>query len=129
KIVRYFLGDVRDPERLKMAFHDVDIVVHAAALKQVPALEYNPLEAIQTNILGSKNVITAAIEAGVSKVLLISSDKAAEPINLYGATKMCAEKLFVASNVYGRDKTIFSAVRYGNVLGSRGSIVETLLKT
>ena len=127
--MRFFLGDVRDIDRLRMAFHDVDIVIHAAALKQVPALEYNPIEAIQTNILGSKNVITAAIEAGVSKVLLISTDKAAEPINLYGATKMCAEKLFVASNVYSRGKTDFSVVRYGNVIGSRGSVVETLLKT
>jgi len=129
KTLRFFLGDVRDLARLQRAFHKVDIVIHAAALKQVPALEFNPFEAIQTNILGSQNVINAAIDQAVSKVLLISTDKAAEPINLYGATKMCAEKVFVASNAYAPGKCILSAVRYGNVLGSRGSIVETLLNS
>lgn len=125
--MRYFIGDIRDPARLRRAFHGVDIVVHAAALKQVLATEYNPFEAIQTNIVGSKNVIDAAIDCGVSKVLLISSDKAVEPINLYGATKMCAEKLFVAANVYsGNSPTRFSVVRYGNVIGSRGSLVEII---
>lgn len=126
--LRFFLGDIRSLPRLQRAFVDVDIVVHAAALKQVPALEYNPSEAVETNIIGSQNVITAAIDQNVSKVLLISTDKAVQPVNLYGATKMCAEKLFVASNVYsGDDTTIFSAVRYGNVLGSRGSVTETVL--
>lgn len=129
KNVRFFLGDVRDLPRLNRAFHDVDIVVHAAALKQVPALEYNPFEAIQTNIIGSQNVITAALDQKVKKVLLISTDKAAQPVNLYGATKMCAEKLFAASNNYStnRKSTRFSVVRYGNVIGSRGSIVETIM--
>lgn len=127
KRLRFFIGDIRDSARLKRAFHGVDIVVHAAALKQVPATEYNPFEAIQTNIVGSKNVIDAALDCGVSKVLLISSDKAVEPINLYGATKMCAEKLFVAANVYsGSEPTRFSVVRYGNVIGSRGSLVEII---
>ena len=123
--VRFFLGDVRDPQRMARAFNDVDMVVHAAALKQVPALEYNPLEAIKTNILGSQNVIEAALDNDVEKVLLISSDKAVQPINLYGATKLCAEKLFVAANAYRgeRKKTRFSVVRYGNVIGSRGSLV------
>ena len=125
--LRFFIGDIRDPARLKRAFEGVDIVVHAAALKQVPATEYNPFEAIQTNIVGSKNVIDAAIDCNVEKVLLISSDKAVEPINLYGATKMCAEKIFIASNVYsGKKRTCFSVVRYGNVIGSRGSLVELI---
>ena len=125
-ILRFFLGDVRDLNRLERAFSGVDIVIHAAALKQVPALEYNPFEAVKTNIVGSQNVIDAAINATVSKVLLISSDKAVHPINLYGATKLCAEKLFIASNAYATGKPLFSAVRYGNVLGSRGSIAENL---
>lgn len=131
KNLRFFLGDVRDLSRLQRAFQGVDIVVHAAALKQVPALEYNPFEAVQTNIVGSQNVITAALDQGVEKVLLISTDKAAQPVNLYGATKMCAERIFISSNVYaksGPKATRFSVVRYGNVLGSRGSIVETILK-
>src|SRR3989344_5965195 len=115
KRLRFFLGDVRDINRLQRAFAGVDMVVHAAALKQVPTLEYNPSEAIKTNILGSQNVIDAAIDQGVKKVVLISTDKAAQPVNLYGATKLCAEK-------------IFSAVRYGNVVASRGSVIETLLK-
>lgn len=126
KRLRYFIGDIRDVERLKRAFEGVDIVVHAAALKQVPATEYNPFEAVKTNIIGSQNVVNAALATGVSKVLLVSSDKAVEPINLYGATKLAAEKLFVAANVYvGIGKpTAFSVVRYGNVIGSRGSLVE-----
>ena len=125
--LRFFLGDVRDLQRLERAFHGVDIIIHAAALKQVPTLEYNPFEAVKTNILGSQNVIDAAIDQGVEKVLLISTDKAAQPVNLYGATKLCAEKLFVSGNSYVSGKIKFSCVRYGNVLGSRGSIVETLL--
>ncbi|HXK37062.1 MAG TPA: UDP-N-acetylglucosamine 4,6-dehydratase (inverting) [Candidatus Paceibacterota bacterium] len=123
----FILGDVRDLPRIRRIFRDFDIVVHAAALKQIPILEHNPLEAIKTNIIGSQNVIEAAIDQGISKVLLISSDKAAEPINLYGATKLCAEKLFVTANTYAPSATRFSVVRYGNVIGSRGSIVETLL--
>ncbi|OGZ39579.1 MAG: UDP-N-acetylglucosamine 4,6-dehydratase (inverting) [Candidatus Portnoybacteria bacterium RIFCSPLOWO2_02_FULL_39_11] len=128
KRLRFFLGDVRDLRRLQRAFNGVDIVVHAAALKQVPMLEYNPFEAVKTNILGSQNVIEAAIDQGVKKVLLISTDKAVQPINLYGSTKLCAEKLFISGNSYSPDKTFFSCVRYGNVIGSRGSIVEILLK-
>lgn len=126
--LRFFLGDIRDLPRLQRAFAGVDIVVHAAALKQVPTLEYNPIEAIKTNVTGSQNVIEASIDQNIKKVLLISSDKAAHPINLYGATKLCAEKLFVAANSYSPYKTLFSCVRYGNVIGSRGSIIETLLK-
>jgi len=125
--VRFFLGDIRDLQRLQRAFCGVDVVVHAAALKQVPTLEYNPFEAVKTNINGSQNVINAAIDQGVGKVLLISTDKAAQPVNLYGATKLCAEKLFISGNSYTKGKTKFSCVRYGNVLGSRGSIVEALL--
>jgi len=128
KRIRFFLGDVRDRERLERAFNGVDIVVHAAALKQVPTLEYNPFEAVKTNILGSQNVIDAAVDQGVEKVLLISTDKAAQPINLYGSTKLCAEKLFVSGNSYAPNNTKLSCVRYGNVVGSRGSIVEILLK-
>ena len=126
--LRLFLGDVRDLPRLQRALSGVDIVIHAAALKQVPALEYNPYEAIKTNVLGSQNVIEAALDQGVEKVLLISTDKAVQPINLYGSTKLSAEKLFVAGNSYGVKKTLFSVVRYGNVFGSRGSIVESVLK-
>ena len=126
--LRFFLGDVRDLSRLERAFHGVDIVVHAAALKHVPILEYNPFEAVKTNILGSQNVIDAAINQGVQKVVLVSSDKAVSPLNLYGASKLCAEKLFIAGNAYSAWKSRFAAVRYGNVVGSRVSIVETLLK-
>lgn len=126
--VRFFIGDVRDLQRLQRAFYGVDIIVHSAALKQVPTLEYNPFEAVKTNILGSQNVINAAIDQGVKKVLLVSTDKAAQPVNLYGATKLCAEKLFISGNSYSAGGTKFSCVRYGNVLGSRGSIVEHLLK-
>src|SRR4030042_2059857 len=122
--LRYFLGDVRDVDRLRRAMHGVDIVVHAAALKQVPACEYNPMEAIKTNIIGSSNVVEAALDNGVKKVLALSTDKAVSPVNLYGATKLAAEKLFIQSNAYaGAANTRFSCVRYGNVIGSRGSIV------
>ena len=127
--LRYFIGDVRDQDRLRRAMHGVSIVVHAAALKQVPACEYNPLEAIKTNILGSSNVIEAALDAGVKKVIALSTDKAVNPINLYGATKLAAEKLFVQSNSYAAGTaTRFSCVRYGNVVGSRGSVVPIFLK-
>ncbi|MBW2647153.1 MAG: UDP-N-acetylglucosamine 4,6-dehydratase (inverting) [Deltaproteobacteria bacterium] len=122
--IRYFIGDVRDEERLKRAMEGIDIVVHAAALKQVPACEYNPLEAIKTNIIGAKNIIDAAIDTGVKKVVALSTDKAANPVNLYGATKLCAEKIFIQGNSYtGSRGTRFSCVRYGNVIGSRGSVV------
>lgn len=127
--LRYFLGDIRDVERLKRAFMGVDIVVHAAALKQVPACEYNPTEAIKTNIMGSQNVIDAALDCGVKKVLAISTDKAVNPVNLYGVTKLGAEKLFVQSNSYaGGRETRFSCTRYGNVVGSRGSVVPVFLQ-
>jgi UDP-N-acetylglucosamine 4,6-dehydratase len=127
--LRYFIGDVRDLERLRRAMHGVDIVIHAAALKQVPACEYNPMEAIKTNILGSGNVIEAALDSNVKKVLALSTDKAVNPINLYGATKLAAEKLFVQSNAYaGGTSTRFSCVRYGNVVGSRGSVIPTFIK-
>jgi len=122
--LRFFVGDVRDRERLARAMHGVDVVFHAAAMKQIPACEYNPFEAIQTNVLGAKNVIDAAIDAGVKRVIGLSTDKACQPLNLYGATKLCAEKLFVQGNVYGHPRgTAFSVVRYGNVVGSRGSVV------
>ncbi|MHB8621011.1 MAG: UDP-N-acetylglucosamine 4,6-dehydratase (inverting) [Chloroflexota bacterium] len=122
--VRYFIGDVRDKDRLLRAFDGVDVVVHAAALKQVPACEYNPLEAIKTNVLGAANVIDAAIDRDVKRVVALSTDKAANPINLYGATKLCSDKLFVAANNYsGYHGTRFSIVRYGNVVGSRGSVI------
>lgn len=122
--VQYFIGDVRDIERLRTAFRGIDIIIHAAALKQVPACEYNPFEAIKTNILGAQNVITAAIEAGVERVVALSTDKAAGPVNLYGATKLCSDKLFVAgNNMAGLARTRFSVVRYGNVMGSRGSVI------
>lgn len=122
--IRYFIGDVRDRDRLMRAFKGIDIVVHAAALKQVPACEYNPLEAVKTNIMGAANVIDAALDSGVQKVIALSSDKSTSPVNLYGATKLAAEKLFVEANAYrGEGGTRFSCVRYGNVIGSRGSIV------
>src|SRR5512135_3252862 len=127
--LRYFIGDVRDRERLIRAMHGVDIVVHAAALKQVPACEYNPMEAIKTNIMGTANVVEAALDAGVKKVLTVSTDKAVSPANLYGATKLAAEKLTVQSNAYaGGTSTRFSCVRYGNVVGSRGSVVPLFIK-
>ena len=122
--MRYFIGDVRDSERLRRAMNNVDFVVHAAALKQVPAAEYNPMECIKTNINGAENVINAALDCGVSKVIALSTDKAANPINLYGATKLASDKLFIAANnMAGGTDTIFSVVRYGNVVGSRGSVV------
>jgi UDP-N-acetylglucosamine 4,6-dehydratase/5-epimerase len=122
--LRFFVGDVRDRDRLQRAMHGIDVVVHAAALKQIPACEYNPFEAIQTNVIGAQNVIDAAIDQGVARVMAISTDKAVNPINLYGATKLCAEKLFVQGNAYGYGRgTIFSVVRYGNVIGSRGSVI------
>ncbi len=127
--LRYFIGDVRDLPRLRRAFEGVDIVVHTAALKQVPACEYNPMEAIKTNILGSSNVIDAALDAGVERVLALSTDKAVNPVNLYGATKLAAEKLFVQSNYYSGEKvTRMSCTRYGNVVGSRGSVVPLFLR-
>jgi UDP-N-acetylglucosamine 4,6-dehydratase/5-epimerase len=127
--LRYFIGDVRDVGRLRRAMHGVDIVVHAAALKQVPACEYNPMEAIKTNILGSSNVIEAALDAGVEKVMALSTDKAVNPINLYGTTKLAAEKLFVQSNAYAAGtSTRFSCVRYGNVVGSRGSVIPVFVQ-
>lgn len=122
--LRYFIGDVRDPQRLQRAFAGVTVVVHAAALKQVPACEYNPFEAIQTNVMGGRNVIDAAIDKGVHRVLAVSTDKAVNPVNLYGATKLCAEKMFVQANAYaGAQDTRFSCARYGNVVGSRGSVI------
>ncbi len=122
--MRYFIGDVRDRDRLMQAMNDVDYVIHAAALKQVPAAEYNPMECIKTNIHGAENVIQAALAKNVEKVIALSTDKAANPINLYGATKLASDKLFVAANnIAGRNRTQFSAVRYGNVVGSRGSVV------
>lgn len=122
--IRYFLGDVRDKERLHLAFSGVDYVIHAAALKQVPAAEYNPTEFIKTNILGAMNIIDAALYNNVKKVIALSTDKACNPVNLYGATKLCSDKLFIAANVYsGKTKTVFAVVRYGNVVGSRGSVI------
>ena len=127
--IRYFIGDVRDKERLYRAFRNVDYVIHAAALKQVPAAEYNPFEAVKTNILGAQNVINVSIDRGVEKVIALSTDKAANPINLYGATKLCSDKLFVAGNSYvGEAGTKLSVVRYGNVVGSRGSVIPFFLK-
>lgn len=127
--MRYFIGDVRDKERLCRAFEGIDIVVHAAALKQIPACEYNPFEAIKTNILGAQNVIEAAIDSGVKQVVALSTDKAAAPINLYGATKLCSDKLFVAANNFRGNRDLkFSVVRYGNVMGSRGSVIPFFLE-
>lgn len=127
--VRYFIGDVRDLDRLRRAMHGVEVVIHAAAMKQVPACEYNPFEAVKTNVLGAANVIEAAIDAGVQKVLALSTDKAANPVNLYGATKLCAEKLFVQGNSYAGERgTRFSCARYGNVVGSRGSVIPLFME-
>ncbi len=127
--IRFFIGDVRDKERLERALHGVHIVVHAAAMKQVPTAEYNPIEAIRTNIIGAQNLINAAIDNHVEKVIALSTDKAANPINLYGATKLCSDKLFVAANAYSSDgDTRFSVVRYGNVVGSRGSVIPFFLQ-
>ena len=127
--LRYFIGDVRDPQRMERALSGVTVVVHAAALKQVPACEYNPFEAIQTNIMGGRNVIDAAINQGVRRILALSTDKAVNPVNLYGATKLCAEKMFVQANAYsGAQDTRFSCARYGNVVGSRGSVVPVFIE-
>lgn len=127
--IRYFIGDVRDRERLAKAMEGIDIVIHAAALKQVPACEYNPFEAIKTNIHGAQNVIEAAIDRGVKQVVALSTDKAAAPINLYGATKLCSDKLFVAANNFkGKHDIKFSVVRYGNVMGSRGSVIPFFIE-
>lgn len=124
KHIRFFIGDIRDKERLKLAFKGVDIIIHAAAMKQVPACEYNPTEAIKTNIMGAMNIIDAALEANVEKVVALSTDKAVNPINLYGGTKLVSDKLFISANAYsGSHGTIFSVVRYGNVSGSRGSVI------
>lgn len=129
KCMRYFIGDVRDADRLKKAMRDVDFVIHAAALKHVPIAEYNPMECIKTNIYGAQNVIDAALENGVSKIIALSTDKAANPVNLYGATKLASDKLFVAANnLVGKQDTQFSVVRYGNVIGSRGSVVPYFQK-
>jgi UDP-N-acetylglucosamine 4,6-dehydratase len=127
--MRYFLGDIRDADRLRRAFENIDVVIHAAALKQVPAAEYNPFEFIKTNVLGAQNIIDAAIDCGVHSVVALSTDKAAAPINLYGATKLCSDKLFVAANnIKGRHDVRFSVVRYGNVMGSRGSVIPFFMK-
>ena len=127
--IRYFIGDVRDYDRLRLAMEGIDIVVHAAALKQVPAAEYNPMECIKTNVLGAENVTNAAIACGVKDVVALSTDKAAAPINLYGATKLCSDKLFVAANnIKGKRDIKFSVVRYGNVMGSRGSVIPFFMK-
>jgi len=129
RCLRYFIGDVRDRDRLYRALDGVDVVVHAAALKQVPSCEYNPLETVKTNVLGTANVIDAAIDRNVSRVVALSTDKAANPINLYGATKLCADKLLVSANNYsGLHRTRFAVVRYGNVVGSRGSVVPAFLR-
>jgi UDP-N-acetylglucosamine 4,6-dehydratase len=126
--LRYFIGDVRDVERLRRAMTGMDVVVHAAALKQVPACEYNPIEAVLTNVMGARNIIEAALDMGVKKIMAISSDKAVNPVNLYGATKLVAEKLFIQGNAYsGTSETRFSCVRYGNVVGSRGSVIPLFL--
>ncbi|MBU1123648.1 UDP-N-acetylglucosamine 4,6-dehydratase (inverting) [Patescibacteria group bacterium] len=127
--LRYFIGDVRDQSRLQRAMHGVDLVIHAAALKHVPACEYNPFEAVKTNILGAKNIVSAALDEGVRRVLALSTDKAVNPINLYGATKLVAEKVFVQGNSYRTsDEANFSCVRYGNVVGSRGSVIPLFQK-
>ena len=127
--IRYFLGDVRDKDRLYRAFEGIDIVIHAAALKQVPAAEYNPFEFIKTNIIGAENIVNAALDKGVDQIVALSTDKAAAPINLYGATKLCSDKLFVAANnMKGKRQTRFSIVRYGNVMGSRGSVIPFFME-
>jgi len=127
--LRYFLGDVRDYERLKQATYGVDVIIHAAAIKQIPAAEYNPMETIKTNIIGAENIVNVAIENSISKVIALSTDKAANPANLYGATKLCSDKLMIAGNILsGARSTRFSVVRYGNVLGSRGSVIPFFIQ-
>ena len=128
KCLRYFIGDVRDSERLTIALRKIDYVIHAAAMKQVPASEYNPSEAIKTNIVGAQNVIKASLQNNINKVLFLSTDKACSPINLYGASKLCSDKLFLAANnITGGRKLAFSVVRYGNVMGSRGSVIPLII--
>ena len=127
--MRYFIGDIRDEKRLARAFNEIDIVIHAAALKQVPTAEYNPFEVINTNILGAQNIIESSLNSKVKKVIALSTDKASSPINLYGATKLCSDKLFNVANIYsGKKKISFSVVRYGNVMGSRGSVIPLFLE-
>ena len=127
--IRYFIGDVRDKDRLKLALNNVDIVVHAAALKQVPIAEYNPFEFIKTNVMGAQNLIESCLDSSVKNVIALSTDKASSPVNLYGATKLCSDKLFVAANnIKGKQNIRYSVVRYGNVMGSRGSVLETFLQ-
>jgi len=127
--IRYFIGDVRDKERLKLAVNNVDIVIHAAALKQVPIAEYNPIEFIKTNVLGAQNLVESCLGSSVKNLIALSTDKASSPINLYGATKLCSDKLFISANsIKGTQDIKFSVVRYGNVMGSRGSVLETFLK-
>jgi UDP-N-acetylglucosamine 4,6-dehydratase len=127
--IRYFIGDIRDKERLKLALNEVDIVVHAAALKQVPIAEYNPFEFIKTNVLGAENLIESCLGSSVKNVIALSTDKASSPINLYGATKLCSDKLFIAANnIKGKQDIKFSVIRYGNVMGSRGSVLETFFQ-
>ena len=129
KFIRYFIGDVRDLARLKLAMQDIDCVIHAAALKQVPTAEYNPIEFIKTNVFGAQNIIEASLKSKVKKVIALSTDKACAPINLYGATKLCSDKLFIAANnLSGKSKITYSVVRYGNVFGSRGSVVPLFIK-
>ena len=129
KILRFFIGDIRDKDRLMIALDDIDYVVHAAALKQVPAAEYNPFEFIKTNVIGANNIIECCIAKNIKKVIALSTDKAAAPINLYGATKLCSDKLFIAANnIVGKRNINFSVVRYGNVMGSRGSVIPMFLK-
>ena len=126
--MRYFIGDVRDKERLYRAFQNVDYIIHAAALKQVPAAEYNPTECIRTNITGAENIVNVAADLGVKKVIALSTDKAVSPVNLYGATKLCSDKLFVAANAFVGAQTTYAVVRYGNVMGSRGSVIPFFIK-
>ena len=129
KNIRYFIGDIRDKDRLKLAINNVDIVVHAAALKQVPVAEYNPFEFIKTNILGAQNLIECCLGSSVTRVIALSTDKASSPINLYGATKLCSDKIFIAANnIKGKQNIRFAVVRYGNVMGSRGSVLDTFLE-
>ena len=127
KGLRFFIGDIRDRDRIRRAMNGIDIVIHAAALKQVPTAEYNPTEFIKTNILGAENIIEASLDGGVEKVIALSTDKASAPVNLYGATKLCSDKLFIAANNYSGRSTIFSVVRYGNVMGSRGSVLPEFI--
>ncbi len=127
KGLRFFIGDIRDRDRIRRAMNGIDIVIHAAALKQVPTAEYNPTEFIKTNILGAENIIEASLDCGVEKVIALSTDKASAPVNLYGATKLCSDKLFIAANNYSGRSTIFSVVRYGNVMGSRGSVLPEFI--